>query len=69
MIGTDSNYCKTVMRTLAGERKADEQTFESLAVLSERMERVKGLGGSFAGISFSPAVNKLMKQNRPVAVC
>ena len=66
MIGMDSNHCRIVTESLTGKRKVDEHTFESLEVLFERLERVKKLGDSFSGISFSPDVEKL--QGRAVAV-
>jgi hypothetical protein len=68
MIGMDSNHCRTVTEALKGKRKVDEHTFAALAVLFERLERVKRLDDAFAGISFSPAVEKLQKKRNPVAV-
>jgi len=44
MIGTDSNHCRIVTESLAGKRKVDEHTFASLAILDERLERLKSLG-------------------------
>ena len=47
MIGTDSNHCRIVTESLTGTRKVDEQTFASLAILDERLERLRGLGETF----------------------
>ncbi len=68
MIGMESNHCQIVNRSLAGERVVDGQTLASLAILRERLERVKKLGRSFYGVDFSSAVKKLAKQKDAVAV-
>ena len=68
MIGTDSNHCKIVEKSLAGERAIDEQTFASLTILSERLERLKGMDRSFSSITFSPEVRELKAQKRAVSV-
>ena len=66
MIGMDSNHCRVVSESISGKRKVDDRTFASMDVLSERLERIKKLGGAFAGISFSPEIQKL--QTRVMAV-
>jgi hypothetical protein len=68
MIGMDSDHCRTVTESLEGKRKVDDHTFAALAVLCERLERVKKLDDAFAGISFSPAVQKLENLRNRVAV-
>ena len=68
MIGTDSNHCRIVAESLAGEREPDEQTFASLAILSEKLERLKELDEAFSGVEFSPDVKKLRSQKNTVAV-
>ena len=77
MIGTDStarcplreNHCRIVAESLAGEKDVDEQTFASLAVLSEKLERLKQLDDVFfSGIAFSSAVEKLLTQKELLAV-
>lgn len=68
MIGMDSDHCRIVTESLAGNRKVDEHTFASLTVLSERLERVKQFSDVFAGISFSPEACKLQKKINAVAV-
>jgi hypothetical protein len=60
--------CEVVKESLNGARAIDEQTFASLEVLNDRLERVKKLGGKFANISFSPAVENLMKQSSRLTV-
>jgi len=68
MIGTDSNHCRIVTESLAGTRKVDEQTFDSLTILEERLERLKQLNGIFSGVTFSPDTEKLLSQKKTVAV-
>ncbi len=68
MIGMESNYCKIVEKSLRGEREVDEQTFASLAILTERLERLRDLGGAFAKIGFSSAVKGLARKKSKVAV-
>ena len=68
MIEMDSNYCRIVEESLTGERAVDEQTFASLAILTERLERLKKLGNNFSNITFSSAVKKLKGQKSMMAV-
>ncbi len=51
-----------VAASLAGERPVDEQTHAAVAILAERLERLKQSSGLFAQIAFSPHVQKLQKQ-------
>jgi len=68
MIGTDSNHCRIVADCLAGRRKLDEQTFEALAALGEKLEHVRRLDSVFSGVEFSPYVEKLRNHKAPVVV-
>ena len=62
------DHCEVVKDSLKGTRAIDEQTFASLEVLSDRLERVKKLGGRFADVAFSPAAEHLRKQAGKLAV-
>ena len=68
MTGVDSNHCRIVAESLAGAREIDGQTFASLAVLGERLERLKEVDEALSGITFSPAVEELHARKKPVAV-
>lgn len=68
MIGTDSNHCRVVADSLAGRRKVDERTFDALAALGEKLEHLRRLDAIFAGVQFSPHVEKLRSQKAPIAV-
>jgi hypothetical protein len=62
-----TDHCRIVNESLNGSRQVDDQVFCSLAVLSERLERLRGLSEGFEGISFSPEVEVLKKQKSVVA--
>ena len=62
------NHCEVVKDSLNGTRAIDEQTFASLEVLNDRLERARKLGGKFANVSFSPAAEQLRKQSSRLAV-
>jgi hypothetical protein len=64
----DGSYYQIVARTLKGDRPVDEQTQTSVAVLAERLERLKGQGGLFANIEFSPHVQQLREHSESL-VC
>ena len=49
-----------VREHLDGLCPADEQTLSAVTVLAERMERLKRQGSLFAGISFSPNIQRLV---------
>ena len=68
MIEFEANHHQVVATSLAEDAVADENTMASLAILSERLDRVKQLGGAFAGIGFSSAVKELQASNSAVAV-
>ncbi|MEK7996884.1 MAG: hypothetical protein AAB403_24030 [Planctomycetota bacterium] len=68
MIGKDSNHCRIVADCLAGRRKVDEQTFDALAALGEKLEHLRRLDSVFSGVEFSAHVEKLRSHRAPVAV-
>ena len=66
MFAETSGHFDIVNKTLAGAREVDEQTHASLAILAERLERLKRFS-MFKGISFSQDVERLAVQRVPVA--
>ncbi len=68
MIGTESNYFEVLKGSLTGEREVDQHTHVSMAVLSDRLERVKKLGKAFSGICFSAEVEQLSRESSLLAV-
>lgn len=67
MIEQGLSHCQAVTEALNGERAVDEQTFGSLAVLRERLERLR-LDKRFAGVRFSSAVKKLAERKEAALV-
>ena len=63
-----TDHCRIVKESLNGSRRVDEQVFCSLAVLTERLERLRGLSERFEGIRFSPDIEVLKKHKAVVAV-
>jgi hypothetical protein len=53
---------RIVSETLAGERPVDEQTHAAVAILAERLERLRLRSNLFAEIGFSPHVKNLKRQ-------
>ena len=68
MIEADSDHRRIVVESLAGKRQVDEQTFASLAVLGERLERLKERNEMFRGVVFSSAVERLQARRSAVMV-
>ncbi len=68
MIELYPNHHQILKDSLQGTRKVDEQTFESMEVLEERLQQVRQLGDMFSGIEFSPAVERFKTRPGRVAV-
>ena len=68
MIETYPDHWQIIRDSISGHRTIDEQTYASLAVLSDRLERVRKLGLDFADVGFSPAVEKLKNARSEMAV-
>ena len=62
------DHCQIVTMTLQGTRPVDDQTAASMAVLNERLERLKHLSGAFSGISFSEHAEELIGPVHAVGV-
>ena len=59
---------QVVTDTLTGHREVDESVLEAMAVLDDRLERVRSFGGSFARIGFSSEAVHLLHDKSLVAV-
>jgi len=68
-VETDLNHLSVVKESLNGNRAVDEQTSASMAILNERLQRLKERGHPFSDITFSRNVKKLKKPKKTVAVC
>lgn len=67
MIAMDK-HCRIVGESLAGARRVDEQTYASVSVLSERLERLRQSSPLFAGVTLSAYAENLSRQAEAVAV-
>jgi hypothetical protein len=63
-----SDHCRIVGGSLSGERAVDEETFASLTILTERLERLRKLDNVFSDIDFSSDVKKLKGRKNAVPV-
>ena len=62
------DHCEVVAGSLSGERVADEQTFSSIAVLSDRLEQLRKMHRAFVDVDFSPEVQALSEQEMMLAL-
>ena len=58
-----------VSNCISGRSPVDEGVLASVAILSDRLERLKNTTSIFAGVSFSPDVEVLAQCNVPTALC
>jgi len=61
-------HCQIVGQSLRGDRPVDEQTGISLEILAERLERLRHRSSLFAGVTFSPYVEKMKRHAEAVAM-
>jgi hypothetical protein len=59
---------RIVNETLTGDRPVDEQTQAAVAILAERLQRLKQSSRLFAGIAFSPHVRKMQERAETLMV-
>ena len=64
----DCDHFKIVTESLAGSRSVDEETFSSVAVLAERLDRLKKTSSVFSNVSFSPELEELAEREMISAI-
>lgn len=69
MFATETDHFEVLSENLNGSREIDEQTFSSVAVLAERMDRLKRSNSLFEQISFSPEVEELSCSDLLSEIC
>ena len=69
MLGTECNHFKLITDSLAGDRPTDEDTFSSIAVLAERLQRLKKTNALFDEVGFSELVEDLALREMISAIC
>ena len=66
---TIQNDCfETINESLTGARPTDEETYSSVAVLAERLERLKQNSTHFGDIELSPHVEELASREMISAI-
>lgn len=55
-------HCQIVRESLTGDRPVDEQTGTSMAILGDRLERLKQSSPLFAGVMFSPYAMRVKRR-------
>lgn len=65
---TDIDCCEVVSQSLTGQRPTDEQTFNSINLLADRLQAVRKAHPSLAGVEFSPQVQALVEQESLLAI-
>ncbi|MFH1614916.1 MAG: hypothetical protein ABIG61_07520 [Planctomycetota bacterium] len=68
MFATDCSHCQVVNDSLSGQGTIGEQTFASIAILRDRLERLKRRDSMFAAIEFSEEVGELCKHQKEVGI-
>jgi hypothetical protein len=58
-----------VSSCISGCKPVDEGVLASVAILTERLERLKATSDLFAGISFSKDVEAIAQCHLPTALC
>jgi len=59
MFASQHDHLKTVKESISGQRPIDEDTLSSVAVLAERLDRLKETSSLFADVAFSDDVQEL----------
>ena len=66
MFNSETDHHQVVKDALFGRRPVNEQALCSVAILEDKLDRLKRLGSQFAAVSFSPAVKHLATQHSAV---
>ncbi len=68
MFATNENHFKVIRENLEGSRPCDESVFSSVAVLAERLEKIKR-NPMFQGVDFSCEAEELACCEMMSAIC
>ena len=68
MSAITDNHFEIISKGLSQGRYADEDTFSSIAVLADRLERLKKSSSLFADVTFSPQIEELASQEMFLAI-
>jgi len=68
MFANNDNHFEVIKENLEGSRPCDESVFSSVAVLAERLEKLKR-NAMFQGVAFSAEVEELACCEMMSAIC
>ena len=68
MLETEGNHFKVITDSLGGDRPTDEETFSSIALLAQRLERLKKTNAMFDDVAFSEQVEELQLREMVSAI-
>lgn len=68
MLAMECDDFKIITDSLLGSKPIDEKTFSSIAVLAERLERLKRSNTIFDSVTFSPCVSELANRETISAI-
>jgi len=66
MFNSETDHHQVVQDAIFGRRPVNEQALCSVAILEDKLERLKKLGPQFTAVNFSPAVKQLAKRQSAV---
>ncbi len=69
MFEKQRDHFKIINASLAGSSPLDEETFSSVAVLSERLDKLKRSSDQFKDITFSDQLEELAECEMISAIC
>ena len=69
MFAKQRDHFEVITDSLSGLRATDEETLSSVAVLAERLERLKKTSSLFGGVTFSPQLEELETCELISAIC
>lgn len=69
MFEKQNDHFKIINDSLTGSRPLDEETFSCVAVLAERLEKLKRNSDHFNDITFSPRLEELAQCEMISAIC
>jgi hypothetical protein len=65
----ETEHFRIIKEAMEGKHAVDEQALVSLAVLEERLGRLKKLDKIFDEVEFSSAVKKILSGKKALTVC
>ena len=68
MLENEGNHFKVITDSLSGGRPTDEETFSSIAVLAQRLDRLKKTNAIFDDVAFSEQVEELQLREMVSAI-